>query len=196
MICPSALVFFVATAKLNFQVHSFLITNLAIGDFFMGCYLLVIAIVDANFRGVYSMHDKEWRTSSTCSFAGFLSTFSSEFSVFTLTVITLDRFLVCTPRTIVQKKTILRESLLFRQSHDLFHRNLQMPLILLQLPGNLLCVYCNVNKSRCDRHGNHGHFPLMNITHCPNFSSNSKFGCRSSYFRSRLAGWRCTRLVG
>ncbi|GLH06169.1 RYamide receptor [Gryllus bimaculatus] len=60
------------------QVHSFLITNLAIGDLFMGSYLLIIASVDAKYRGVYFIHDSTWRSSELCSLA----------------VITLDRFLV------------------------------------------------------------------------------------------------------
>ena len=77
-----------------FQVHSFLITNLAIGDFFMGVYLLIIAVVDSYYRGVYSAYEKGWKTSSLCQFSGFISTFSSELSVLTLTVITLDR-LIC-----------------------------------------------------------------------------------------------------
>ncbi|KAJ4443998.1 hypothetical protein ANN_05787 [Periplaneta americana] len=76
------------------QVHSFLITNLAIGDMFMGSYLLIIAGVDARYRGVYFIHDSDWRSSELCHLAGFISTFSSELSVYTLTVITLDRFLV------------------------------------------------------------------------------------------------------
>ncbi|KAG8275822.1 hypothetical protein J6590_078377 [Homalodisca vitripennis] len=76
------------------QVHSFLITNLAVGDLLMGSYLLTIALVDRHYRGVYFIYDSAWRSSSYCAMAGFLSTFSSELSVFTLTVITLDRFLV------------------------------------------------------------------------------------------------------
>ncbi|XP_046689222.1 LOW QUALITY PROTEIN: G-protein coupled receptor GRL101-like, partial [Homalodisca vitripennis] len=76
------------------QVHSFLITNLAVGDLLMGSYLLTIALVDRHYRGVYFIYDSAWRSSRYCAMAGFLSTFSSELSVFTLTVITLDRFLV------------------------------------------------------------------------------------------------------
>ncbi|CAG5122918.1 unnamed protein product, partial [Candidula unifasciata] len=76
------------------KVHSFLITNLAIGDFLMGVYLMVIAVVDSYYRGVYMLHDQVWRSSYLCRFAGFISTFSSELSVLTLTIITLDR-LVC-----------------------------------------------------------------------------------------------------
>lgn len=75
-------------------MHTFLITNLALGDFLMGVYLMIIAVVDSYYRGVYIVHDKAWRKSALCKIAGFLSTLSSEISVFTLTVITLDR-LVC-----------------------------------------------------------------------------------------------------
>lgn len=76
------------------QVHSFLISNLAIADFFMGVYLLIIASVDSYYRGNYFIYDKLWKESSFCKFAGCISTFSSELSVFTLTVITFDR-LIC-----------------------------------------------------------------------------------------------------
>ncbi|XP_069948174.1 G-protein coupled receptor GRL101 isoform X2 [Cherax quadricarinatus] len=76
------------------KVHSFLITNLALGDLCMGLYLLIIAAVDIFYRGVYFIYDAFWRTSSLCQLAGFFSTFSSELSVFTLTVITLERLVV------------------------------------------------------------------------------------------------------
>lgn len=59
----------------------------------MGVYLVLIALVDYRYRGVYFIHDSDWRKSSLCAFAGFLSTLSSEQSVFTLTIITMDRFL-------------------------------------------------------------------------------------------------------
>lgn len=58
----------------------------------MGIYLVIIAAVDVNFRGEYAAHDTWWRQSGLCSFAGFLSTFSGELSVTTLTAITVDRF--------------------------------------------------------------------------------------------------------
>ena len=40
-------------AILLIQVHSFLITNLAVGDFLMGLYLILVAAVDVHYRGVY-----------------------------------------------------------------------------------------------------------------------------------------------
>ncbi|KAK0066324.1 G-protein coupled receptor GRL101, partial [Biomphalaria pfeifferi] len=76
------------------KVHSFLITNLAIGDFLMGLYMLIIAVADTLYRGVYVTYADVWKQSGFCQFAGFVSTFSSELSVLTLTTITLDR-LVC-----------------------------------------------------------------------------------------------------
>ncbi|KAK3589234.1 hypothetical protein CHS0354_020095 [Potamilus streckersoni] len=60
----------------------------------MGGYLMIIAVVDSYYRGTYIVYDKLWRESDLCKFAGFISTFSSELSVFTLTIITLDRLIV------------------------------------------------------------------------------------------------------
>uniref|UniRef100_T1KE57 G-protein coupled receptors family 1 profile domain-containing protein n=1 Tax=Tetranychus urticae TaxID=32264 RepID=T1KE57_TETUR len=74
-------------------VSSFLIANLAIGDLLMGVYLIIIGTVDFTYRGKYFIHDAHWRSSKMCQLAGFISTLSSELSVFTLTVITIDRFL-------------------------------------------------------------------------------------------------------
>ncbi|XP_040078646.2 relaxin receptor 1 [Ixodes scapularis] len=74
------------------DVHSFYIKNLALADLLMGVYLNVIASHDVRFRGEYVRHDYQWRHSWGCSASGLLSTVSSEASVFTLTVITVDRF--------------------------------------------------------------------------------------------------------
>ncbi len=79
--------------KQRFRVQSFLILNLAVSDCLMGVYMLIIASADAYFRNVYIYHADNWKSSALCKIAGFLSVFSSEGSVFTLTVITLDRFL-------------------------------------------------------------------------------------------------------
>ncbi|XP_031570827.1 uncharacterized protein LOC116305127 isoform X2 [Actinia tenebrosa] len=73
------------------KVHSFLLTNLAIADFLMGVYLLIIAIKDVEFQGEYFRHDSTWRTGNICKFAGGLSLLSSEVSVLFLTFITADR---------------------------------------------------------------------------------------------------------
>lgn len=76
------------------NVNDLLVANLALSDFWMGVYLLIIAAVDMKYRGVYVEYNLAWRKSWLCSLSGFLATLSSEASVFTLCVITLDR-LIC-----------------------------------------------------------------------------------------------------
>ena len=76
------------------RVQSLLLMNLAIADFLMGVYLLLIAIMDVRWQGEYFKHDSAWRSGLGCKFAGILSMVSSEVSVLTLTIITTDR-LVC-----------------------------------------------------------------------------------------------------
>ena len=70
---------------------SMLIINLSISDFLMGVYLVIISTLDQWYRGVYIMHEEEWRTSFLCRLAGMIATLSSEMSVFTMVVMTLDR---------------------------------------------------------------------------------------------------------
>ncbi|XP_072035536.1 uncharacterized protein [Amphiura filiformis] len=75
------------------RIHSFFITNLAVADLLMGLYLIIIGSYDMIFRGDYILHDITWRNSPMCKICGFLSFLSSEMSVMTLSVITLDRFI-------------------------------------------------------------------------------------------------------
>ncbi|OWA49972.1 G-protein coupled receptor GRL101 [Hypsibius exemplaris] len=75
------------------RIHAFLIINLAVGDIVMGVYLLIIAGADLHYRGTYVAHLHEWKASVWCDAAGFFSTVSSELSILTLLVITLDRLL-------------------------------------------------------------------------------------------------------
>ncbi|UYV81870.1 GPRGPH [Cordylochernes scorpioides] len=82
--------------------HACYIQNLALADFFMGLYLVLIAAHDVAFRGNYLVHATAWRSSWRCGLAGFLCTLSSEASVLILSVITLDRWaqriVLCLPR--------------------------------------------------------------------------------------------------
>ncbi|KAL1436175.1 hypothetical protein MTO96_010912 [Rhipicephalus appendiculatus] len=88
------------------EVHSFYIKNLALADLLMGVYLLVIAAHDVRFRGEYIRHDYRWRHSWGCSASGLISTVSSEASVFTLTVITVDRFISILYPLSIKKRTL------------------------------------------------------------------------------------------
>ena len=77
------------------HVQSILISNLAISDLLMALYMLILAISDVVIGESYFWDGRaqEWRTSSTCRFAGFLSFLSCETSVFLITFISVDRFI-------------------------------------------------------------------------------------------------------
>ncbi|XP_060558647.1 G-protein coupled receptor GRL101-like [Ruditapes philippinarum] len=77
--------------KLGFGIF---VTNLAVADFLMAIYLIIIAAADSAFRKRYIFMDDYWRHSIWCNLAGMLSTTSSEASVLFLCLITLDRLLV------------------------------------------------------------------------------------------------------
>lgn len=69
-----------------------LIMNLAIADFCIGVYMIIIAGADLTYQNVYYRYSEIWQTGGLCKFAGFLSVLGSEASVMFLTVITIDRF--------------------------------------------------------------------------------------------------------
>ncbi|XP_066517309.1 lutropin-choriogonadotropic hormone receptor-like isoform X1 [Hoplias malabaricus] len=73
-------------------VTRFLMCNLAFADLCMGLYLLSIALVDYRSRQEYYNHATDWQTGAGCGIAGFLTVFASELSVYTLTMITLERW--------------------------------------------------------------------------------------------------------
>ena len=91
------------------QKQSFLLANLALSDFIMGIYLLLMAAVDTHYRGDYARHDAAWKLSVLCTVAGFLSTCSGELSVLTLSAITLERYIVIvfnSPLVVIGKKQV------------------------------------------------------------------------------------------
>ncbi|XP_063236107.1 lutropin-choriogonadotropic hormone receptor-like [Bacillus rossius redtenbacheri] len=74
------------------SVPKFLMCNLALADLCMGLYLLLIAATDAHSIGEYFNHAIDWQRGVGCQVAGFLTVFSSELSVYTLAVITTERW--------------------------------------------------------------------------------------------------------
>ena len=74
--------------------YGIFVTNLAVSDFLMGVYLIIIASADQHYRGNYIFHSDDWRYSAWCQFAGFIATLSSETSVMIMILITIDRILV------------------------------------------------------------------------------------------------------
>ncbi|KAL5014485.1 hypothetical protein ScPMuIL_008755, partial [Solemya velum] len=67
------------------------VTNLALSDFLMGVYLLIIASADTYFRGIYIWKDATWRKGAVCKLAGIISTLSTESTIMFLCMITIDR---------------------------------------------------------------------------------------------------------
>ncbi|GFS78342.1 thyrotropin receptor [Nephila pilipes] len=86
----------ILTARSTMTVSKFLMCHLAFADFCMGIYLLIIACVDIRTMGTYFNYAIEWQHGAGCQLAGFLTVFSSELSIFTLTVITLERWYAIT----------------------------------------------------------------------------------------------------
>ncbi|KAK6635620.1 hypothetical protein RUM44_000874 [Polyplax serrata] len=84
------------SSRFRMTVPKFLMCNLAIADFFMGVYLLLIAIMDVRSIGVYFNFAIDWQNGWGCQVAGFLTVLSSELSIFTLTVITCERWYTIT----------------------------------------------------------------------------------------------------
>ena len=75
-------------------VPTLLIMNLAISDLMMGVYLIIIASVDTYYRGTYIFYDSYWRESFLCKLCGVLSMVSSEVSVYSILLITIDRVMI------------------------------------------------------------------------------------------------------
>ncbi|XP_041456572.1 G-protein coupled receptor GRL101-like isoform X2 [Lytechinus variegatus] len=72
-------------------VQTLLIINLAVVDCLMGVYMMFVTSADVYFGDNYFLRAPWWRDSIVCKVAGFLAFLSSELSVLTLTLITLDR---------------------------------------------------------------------------------------------------------
>ncbi|XP_048585254.1 lutropin-choriogonadotropic hormone receptor isoform X2 [Nematostella vectensis] len=100
----------ILVSKTKMDVSRFLIVNLAVADMCMGLYLGLLAIVDASTIGDFLHHGVEWQLSTGCKTAGFLALLSSEASVFTLTVITIERFIAIRHALHIHKKMSLRKT--------------------------------------------------------------------------------------
>ncbi|TNN50371.1 Lutropin-choriogonadotropic hormone receptor [Liparis tanakae] len=73
-------------------ISRFLMCNLAFADLCMGLYLMLIAFMDHLAGDEYYNHATDWQTGPGCGAAGFLTVFASELSLYTLTVIGLERW--------------------------------------------------------------------------------------------------------
>uniref|UniRef100_A0A0C9Q989 RXFP1 protein n=1 Tax=Fopius arisanus TaxID=64838 RepID=A0A0C9Q989_9HYME len=82
------------TAKDENRVLSIVIRNLAVSDMLMGIYLLIIGLVDVQFRDTYNQQASKWMSSWGCTFLGILAMTSSEVSVLILSFMSIERFIL------------------------------------------------------------------------------------------------------
>ncbi len=75
------------------RVQSIILRNLAMSDFLMGVYMIVIASADIYFHDYFPMNAETWRSSILCKVTGALGVVSSEASVFFVTLISIDRYM-------------------------------------------------------------------------------------------------------
>jgi leucine-rich repeat-containing G protein-coupled receptor 7 len=66
----------------------------AAADFLMGVYLLVVACKDVQFRGSFNQHALHWIQSHGCQANGLLAVLSSEVSIFVLTYLSVERYVM------------------------------------------------------------------------------------------------------
>lgn len=93
-LCGNVVVLFLrATQKKPTTVQNIFTMNLAVADSLMGVYMIIITSADGYFNRLYFLSAPLWRESYPCKISSFLAFFSSELSVFTLTLITLDRYI-------------------------------------------------------------------------------------------------------
>ncbi|XP_034239047.1 lutropin-choriogonadotropic hormone receptor-like [Thrips palmi] len=78
------------------SVPRYLMCHLAAADLAMGAYLLMLAVMDAVSIGAYFNYAIDWQNGMGCQVAGFLTVFASELSVFTLTLLTTERWYTIT----------------------------------------------------------------------------------------------------
>ena len=72
------------TMSVQTRTNHMLILNLALADFLMGVYLLMLASAGVFYQGTFCMNELDWRTSPVCQSMGALVVISSETSVVTM----------------------------------------------------------------------------------------------------------------
>ena len=79
----------------------------------VGAYLLMLAVSDVLTIGVYFTYAIPWQFEGGCQAAGFLAIFSTCLSVFTLTVITMERWYAISHAIHLNKRLRLKQVSLY-----------------------------------------------------------------------------------
>ena len=108
----AAVIVVIIVSQTKMDVSRFLISNLAFADLCMGVYLGLLAIVDLSTHGNFKKYAVEWQLSPGCKSAGFLAVLSSESSVLTLAIITIERYIAIKHALHVNKRINLKNALI------------------------------------------------------------------------------------
>lgn len=100
------------SSQYKLTVPRFLMCNLAFADLCIGIYLMFIASVDIQTKSQYYNYAIDWQTGAGCNAAGFFTVFASELSVYTLTVITLERWHTITYAMQLDRKVRFRHAVI------------------------------------------------------------------------------------
>lgn len=95
------------TNHAELTVPRFLMCHLAFSDLCTGVYLFMLAVVDLRSFGEFFNHAYDWQYGVGCKIAGFLSVFSGQLSVFTLTIVTLERWFAITYAIYLERRISL-----------------------------------------------------------------------------------------
>ncbi|XP_077560275.1 G-protein coupled receptor rickets [Haemaphysalis longicornis] len=110
MLGNGLVVIVLSLGRSKMDVPRFLVCNLALADFFMGVYLGFLAVIDASTLGEFRVYGIGWQMSPGCQAAGFLGVLSSELSVYTLSVITMERNYAITHAMHLNKRLSLKHA--------------------------------------------------------------------------------------
>ena len=91
-------------SRRSFSVSNFLITNLSFSDLCLGLYLFILVCASTDTSGNYYNYVESWQFNGGCHVTGFLAIFSSQLSMLTLTIITVERYLAIVYAMYLQKR--------------------------------------------------------------------------------------------
>ncbi|XP_059052006.1 lutropin-choriogonadotropic hormone receptor-like [Achroia grisella] len=95
------------TNHTELTVPRFLMCHLAFSDLCTGIYLFMLAVVDLRSYGEFFNYAYNWQYGVGCKIAGFLSVLSGQLSVFTLTIVTLERWFAITYAIYLERRISL-----------------------------------------------------------------------------------------
>ncbi|XP_034831806.1 lutropin-choriogonadotropic hormone receptor isoform X1 [Maniola hyperantus] len=103
----TAVLLVLLTNHTELTVPRFLMCHLAFSDLCTGLYLFMLAVVDLRSYGEFFNYAYNWQYGVGCKIAGFLSVFSGQLSVFTLTIVTLERWFAITYAIYLERRISL-----------------------------------------------------------------------------------------